>query len=120
MAHGQGDPLPSFMAVEGEWIIEDVALLYHSGHLSKASFTLAQERQDGSYAIGFDSAQLAASFGIEIDALVQANRNQTLVFVGTSDVAPIHGGASAVEYLFRIGETTAILTIESDQQEGTA
>ena len=44
----------------------------------------------------------------------------SLSFVGDGDVAPSHGGISAVEYIFSIGGRRAGLTIEIYQQEGRA
>jgi len=123
MAHGQGKPLPEFMKLDGEWIIENVAFLYHSdysGQARSATFAVGAEREDGSHALGFDSVQLAGAFDIEVSALIEANRNHTLVFVGDMDVVPTHGGTSAIAYIFRIGDRKATLTTEINQQEGTA
>jgi len=125
MTRGQGNPIPSFLKREGEWIIENVAFLYRADYSvasPEASLTVVAERQDGSYAWGFDSSQLAGAFGIEVTALLAANQNNTLVYVGTKDVAPGHGGYSAVAHIFRIGDRYATLTVETHrhQQEGTA
>ena len=125
MTQGQGKPLPEFMKLKGEWILENVAFLYHSdysGTAPQATLTLAQERQDGSHALGFDCAQLAGEFGIDVATLLEANREQSLVFVGDMDVTPTHGGVSAVAYIFRIEDRRAVLTTEThtNQQERTA
>jgi hypothetical protein len=123
MDDGQGEPLPSAIGVRGEWIIKNVAFIYHEGDDASEpspTFTRRAEREDGSYAMGFVAAQLAAAFGIETPSLMQANRNGLLTFVGDRSVAPSHGGISAVEYIFRIGGTHASLTTEIYQQEGRA
>jgi hypothetical protein len=115
---GQGKPLPSFMQLNGEWIIENYLFLYHSE--PQASFTRAAEKEDGSWAVGFNSAQLASALGVDVATVVEANRNQTLIFLGTKNVAPSHGGISATAYNFRIGERQGFLTVEIYQQEGSA
>ena len=119
---GQGKPLPSFMQLDGEWIIENHIFLYHSKSrvASTATFTIGAEKEDGSHAIGFDSVQLAATLGVDIPTLLEGNRNGTLIFLGDMDAAPSHGGISAKAYSFRLGEHQGFLTIEIDQQEGTA
>lgn len=121
MAQGQGNPLPPNMKLDGEWIIENVAFLYYTNEVaSEATFTIGQAKEDGTFAIGFDAAQLAAEFGIDVSSLLQANQSEMLVFVGTKDTAPTHGGISATEYVFGIGERRAILISETYQQEGNA
>ena len=80
MTPGQGNPIPSFLKREGEWIIENVAFLYRADYSvasPEASLTVVAERQDGSYARGFDSSQLSGAFGIEVTALLAANQNHT-------------------------------------------
>src|SRR5262249_54391823 len=120
MSSGQGKPLPSFMQLDGEWIIENHLFLYHSNHSSSASFTKGAERENGSWAVGFNSAQLAAALGVDVNTVIEANRNQTLIFLGTAKVAPSHGGSSASAYRFRIGDRQGSLTVEINQQQGTA
>jgi hypothetical protein len=123
MVSGQGKSLPKFLKSDGEWIIENLIYLYHSDGPSQtpsATFTVGAEREDGSHALGFDSAQLAAAFGIDISELMEANRSHSLEFVGNMDVAPVHGGIRAVAYIFQIGDRRAILTTEINQPEGTA
>jgi len=34
VTEGQGEPLPEFMKLEGEWIIKNVAFIYHENRLS--------------------------------------------------------------------------------------
>jgi hypothetical protein len=122
MTRGQGTPLPDFLKLDGEWIIENVAFLYHADHSGEspsATFPVGAEREDGSRALGFDSAQLAEAFGIELSALMEANRSHTLLFVGDMDVAPSHGGISAIAYIFQIGDRQIRLTTETYLQEGT-
>lgn len=118
---GQGKPLPIFLEADGEWIVEGYIFLYHSGEgASAAKFTMQAARHDGELCVGFDLSQLAAAIGVDIETLVTANQNGTLVLLGTADVPPIHGGASAKEYGFRIGDKQGSLTIETDQQSGQA
>ncbi|WP_315747572.1 MULTISPECIES: hypothetical protein [unclassified Bradyrhizobium] len=120
MMPGQGEALPEFMLLDGEWIIENHVFLHHSGNDSGSDFTRGAEREDGSFAIGFDTSQLAAAFEISPDALIKANQTGSLIFVGTMEVPPTHGGSRAEGYVFRINDRDAILTIETYQQEGKA
>jgi hypothetical protein len=121
MLRGQGKPLPSFMEVDGEWIVEGYIYLYHSGErASPAKFTMQAARHDGDLCVGFDSAQLAAAIGVDVKTLVEANQNLTLIALGTADVPPSHGGISAKEYGFRIENKRGSVVIERDQREGTA
>ena len=118
---GQGTALPAFLQCDGEWIFENQVFLYREDNTGRqATFTRIAERLDGSFCVGFDSAQLAQAFGISAAALFEANQSRDLIFVGTIDAVPTHGGTSATAYLFRIGEMEAALTVESDQHEGTA
>jgi hypothetical protein len=120
LPNGQGNPLPDFMKSDGEWIIENVAFLYHAVHStqSTATFTVGAAREDGSYARGFDSLQLAGQFGIDVESLLEANRSGLLVYVGDKDVPPTRGGVSAVSHIFRIRDHRASLIVETYQQEG--
>ena len=104
MQRGQGKPLPSFMELSGEWIVEGFIFLYHSDseRAPAATFTRHAERHDGQLCIGFDSSQLAAALGVDVETVVRANQNQTLVVCGTAAVPPTHGGVSATAYGFRI------------------
>lgn len=119
---GQGEPLPEFMKLDGEWIVKGYIFLYHTKDRSftPATFTMAAAREDGDFAVGFDSAQLAGAFGIEIDMLIEANQNHSLVFLGEHDGTPIHGGTVAKNYIFAIGDLRGYVTVETNQQEGTA
>jgi hypothetical protein len=118
---GQGKPLPAFIEADGEWIAEGYIFLYHSGErASAAKFTMQAARHDGELCVGFDSSQLAAAIGVDVETVVTANQNGTLILLGTADVPPIHGGASAKEYGFRIGDKQGSLTIEIDQRSGQA
>ncbi len=122
MLRGQGKPLPSFMRLDGEWIVEGFMFLYHSrsGRAPSATFTMHAERHDGQLCVGFDSAQLAVALGVDIETVVKANQNQTLIVLGTATVPPTHGGATATAYGFKIGDKQGSVVIESDQKEGHA
>jgi hypothetical protein len=120
--NGQGKPLPPIMGLEGEWVVEGYVFIYHSrsGRVPQAMFTMRAERHDGDLCLGFDSEQLAATLDVDVDTLIEANQAQTLIALGVADVMPTHGGRSAKAYGFRIGDREGFLTIEIDQQEGTA
>src|SRR5271169_3157470 len=97
MLRGQGKPLPPFMELDGEWIVEGFMFLYHSKseQVPVATFTRQAERHDGQICVGFDSSQLAAALDVNVETLVRANQDQTLIVLGTTAVPPTHGGASA-------------------------
>jgi hypothetical protein len=122
MMPGQGKPLPPFMKLDGEWIIESYLFLYHSKLVGapQATFTMHAERHDGELCIGFDSTQLAGALGLDIASVMSANRDGSLIVLGVADRAPTHGGTSAKTYGFEIGGRKAYLTVETDQQEGKA
>jgi hypothetical protein len=120
MHPGQGKRLPKFTQLDGEWIIENYLFLYYSDQPSKATFTRVLETTDGNLAVGFDAAQLASELGVDVTTIIEANRNHTLMFTGTRSVAPSHGGLSATAYRFMIPGHWGTLTVEIDQQEGTA
>ena len=110
------------MELDGEWIVEGFIFLYHSEseRAPAATFTRHAERHDGQLCVGFDSSQLAAALSVDVETLVKANQNQTLIVLGTAAVPPTHGGASATAYGFQIGDNQGSVVIESDQQEGRA
>jgi hypothetical protein len=118
---GQGKPLPSFLQLDGQWIVEGLMFLYHSESedASAGTFTRQAERHDGQLCIGFNAAQVAAALGVPAEALMEANRNQTLVPLGTASVQPEHGGVSATAYGFGIGEKQGYVTVEQ-YNEGRA
>jgi hypothetical protein len=123
MMPGQGKSLPSFMERDGEWIVENYIFLYHSDESRKnlqARFTVVAARHDGDLCIGFDSAQLASALGVDIPTLITANQNHSLVVLGVTDVPAIHGGKAAKEYGFQLNGRIGSITVETDQQEGTA
>jgi hypothetical protein len=118
---GQGKPLPQFLKLDGEWIVEGFLFLYHSEseNVSAGTFTRQAERHDGQPCIGFNSAQVAAALGIDVNTLMEANRNHTLIPLGTAAMPPEHGGASATAYGFQIGDKQGYVTIEK-YNEGRA
>jgi hypothetical protein len=120
MMPGQGKPLPKFMQLAGEWIFENQVFLHHAGTEAGADFTRGAERLDGSFAVGFSGTQLATAFGLELADIIEANQVGTLIFVGTAEVPPVHGGSRATAYFFRIGDSEAVLNVETYQSEGRA
>jgi hypothetical protein len=121
---GQGAPLPDFLKCPGEWIIEGHIFLYYSDDQSETGaaprFTRGASRHDGQPCIGFDVAQLAAAFDLDVAAVLAANRDQSLICRGTAPTRAAHGGSSARVYAFRIGDRDAYLTIETNNHEGVA
>ena len=122
---GQGEPLPEFLKCEGEWIVKGYLYLYVPDDAqliggSAPRFTAGAARHDGADCVGFDAAQLAAAFEIDVPTLRIANQNHTLICLGVADVPPKHGGVSAKAYGFQIGDRKQMLTVERDQSQGTA
>jgi len=112
--HGQGKPLPPFLKLDGEWIVEGFLFLYHSNseNVSAGTFTRQAERHDGQLCIGFNSAQIAGALGVDVKVVIEANQNQTLVPLGTAMVPPERGGAAATAYGFKIGDKEGYVTVE--------
>lgn len=54
------------------------------------------------------------------DEVLAANRDYSLTCRGITKSTPRHGGRTAITYAFRIGSKDAYLTIESNDDEGTA
>lgn len=77
-------------------------------------------RKDGDACVGFDAVQIAAALGVDVATVVEANKDGTLICLGTAVVPPSHGGRTATEYGFRLGDRQGSLTVEIDQQEGSA
>src|SRR4051794_13143743 len=121
LAPGQGKPLPDFLNLSGEWIIEGLVFLYYRDEQSQTGtaprFTRHAERHDGRPCIGFDVAQLAAAFDVDVDVLLAANRDGSLVCRGTAQSTPTHGGTRATTYAFQIGDRNEYLTIETNDNE---
>lgn len=119
---GQGKPLPSFMEVDGQWILENHLYICRSnpGSVRKVILTPGAQRHDGTYAVGFAADQLAAALGITVDELFKANESGALIFLGVANVLPQHGGSRAHAYGFRIGSVENFLTVETSQSEGAA
>jgi hypothetical protein len=112
---GQGKPLPEFLKLDGEWIVESHMFLYHSDSEddpSAGTFTRQAERHDGQLCIGFNATQVAIALGVDLKTLLEANRNQTLVPLGVAQVQPKRGGISATSYGFKIGERQGALVVE--------
>jgi hypothetical protein len=125
LPHGQGKPLPDFLKLDGEWVIENLVFLYYSDPDQSATgaaprFTRGANRHDERPCIGFDVSQLAAAFDLPTDAVLAANRNGTLICRGTADTPPKHGGHSATTYAFRLDGKDAYLTVEMNDDKGTA
>jgi hypothetical protein len=106
--------LPPFLKLDGEWIVEGFLFMYHSDseNISAGTFTRQAERHDGQLCIGFNAAQIAGALGVDVETVVQANQNQTLVPLGTASVQPEHAGAAATAYGFKIGDKEGYLTVE--------
>jgi len=111
---GQGKPLPPFLKLDGEWIIEGFMFLYHSDseNISAGMFTRRAERHDGQLCIGFNAAQIAGALGVDVKAVIEANQNHTLVSLGTAAVPPERGGEAATAYGFKIGDKQGYVTVE--------
>jgi hypothetical protein len=122
--HGQGKPLPEFLKLAGEWIIEGYFFLYYSDGQAATEdaprFTRGASREDGQPCIGFDIAQLAAALDLKVDDVLLANQQRRLVLRGTADTPPTHGGKRATVYAFRVGDRNGYLTIETSHAEKVA
>jgi hypothetical protein len=111
---GQGMPLPPFLKLDGEWIVEGFMFLYHldAENTSAGTFTRQAERHDGQLCIGFNVAQIAAALRVDVRTVIEANQDQTLVPLGTASVPPERGGAAATAYGFKIGDKQGFVTVE--------
>jgi hypothetical protein len=111
------------MECEGEWIIENHMFLYHDKNTqggTAARLTIGADRYDGNRCIGFDCAQLAAALKLDVQTVVSANHDGSLLVLGVANVTPTRDGTSARQYGFQIGDRKGALTIETGNNEGTA
>jgi hypothetical protein len=118
MAHGQGDPLPSFMEIDGEWIVKDHLFLDHSAPPNERHFTRTIERKEGSVIVGFRPSHLAAAFEIDVSALRIANQLGRLIFTEVTHAKPTRGGASARAYGFKMGDREIKVVVEVGPHDG--
>lgn len=83
---GQGEDLPEFAKVKGQWISRNQMYLYRPVTPWTGSTTMSQamERRDGSWALGFDADQLAAGLGLSVDELFNHNRAGALFPEGSA------------------------------------
>ena len=110
---GQGEPLPDFAKLDGEWIWLNHLFLYQSGSPLQlgAALTIRLERTDGGNAVGVDADRLAVQLGLSAAALRAHNRAGTLFVAGRRDDLP--GGAGSVAtYRFRVGNAEATMAFE--------
>ena len=122
---GQGKPLPADFPYKGEWLLEHRMFLYRAdasrgGDGAAPQFTAAGPSSPGSFCFGFDVEQLAAALNMESDKVFEANRDGSLILIGTAEVPPTQGGTAAKQYGFRCGDNEGSLTIEVDGRSGQA
>ena len=119
--NGQGNPLPSFFKLEGEWIIEPFLFMCHSSTPPSNAVLMAMgaEFKDGGRAVGIHSHHLAAALDMDREELRDANRNGTLICLGERKTTPANGGVSATDYGFQVGDNVGSVTVESLGGEGT-
>jgi hypothetical protein len=121
---GQGTALPKFLQCEGDWIAEGYLYLHWgiSGNAipgATGQFTFGA-RYHGEPCVGIDASQLAAALEVDRATIIAANRDCSLVFLGTAEVPPTHGGLQATAFGFRLGDRESYLTIETNPHQGTA
>ena len=111
---GQGESLPNFARLDGEWIWLNHLFLYQSDDGAPqpgAALTIRLERTDGGNAVGVDADRLAVQLGLSAAALRAHNRAGTLFIAGRRDDLP-GGGGSTVTYRFRVGDVEASMAFE--------
>ncbi|HLG44759.1 MAG TPA: hypothetical protein VKY24_00845 [Reyranella sp.] len=111
---GQGEPLPRWAKVEGQWVWRNNLFLYkpRDGQKTGAvAITMTLRRADGNVAPGVDAIRLAEQLKVSVTQLFAHNMAGTL-FVAAHRDAPQYGGVSAVTYRFRIGMVQAYRTFE--------
>jgi hypothetical protein len=121
---GQGNALPDFLDIKGQWIIENSLFIYVEpapveGGLSPR-YVRTIEREDGVECIGFDVDQLAALFDTDRTAIFAANQVGGLIFLGVANRVPDHGAFAAVAYGFCFNGENNELVIKSHDHQGSA
>ena len=80
---GQGKPLPEFMQLAGEWIVENQVFLHHAGTEAGPDFTRgAKNVRTAELCRRIGASQLAAAFALQPADIMEANRTGTLIFAG--------------------------------------
>ena len=89
---GQGEPLPSELGLNGEWIIEGRLLLARLPRAKRRALIFRVNLGKGRYCEGIDADLLANEIDAipDGDTLIEMNRDQCLA-VSMENVAPIPG-----------------------------
>jgi hypothetical protein len=110
---GQGNPLPEDFTYKGVWLLEPQLFLYrpdvhHTAGDRELTPVVSAGGQNWSY--GINAMQLAFALKVGMDKLFECNRNGTLVFVRSDEVATNRGTLPRLRLIFRIdGRQTAII-----------
>lgn len=122
---GQGNPLPGDFPYRGQWLLEPRVFLYTPDDPSQSAadavqFTAWVQPAQDDWSFGFDAAQLAANLGVTMAELLEANRARSLMLENVYADTPTGDGASQKIYEFRLGITTANITVEDLSRLGRA
>ncbi len=117
---GQGEALPDFAGVDGQWLWKNMLFLYRSGRPDDAiDMPLGMQRTDDSWCPGINADALANQLGVSVDTLFEHNQRLTL-YVSRFDAEPRFGGTRADGYRFRIGDRSVEIISEQGLAEGRA
>lgn len=120
----QGEPVAENLHPSAQWVIYERIFLYEPieaiASVPRAQFTTGLQRYDGETCIGFSWSQVAAALGVTSKEVLSANIDGSLIFHGCAQIPPSHGGLTATAYGFSIGDRRGYITVEKNQNEGTA
>lgn len=112
---GQGNPLPEHFPYKGEWLLDPQLFLYRPDANQTAGdreLTPVVSAGGQNWSYGINAVQLAFALRVGVDKLFECNRNGTLVFVCSDEVAPNRGTLPALRLIFKIDDRQTAIILE--------
>jgi hypothetical protein len=112
---GQGNPLPEHFPYKGEWLLDPQLFLYRPDANQTAGdreLTPVVSAGGQNWSSGINAVQLAFALRVGVDKLFECNRNGTLVFVCSDEVAPNRGTLPALRLIFKIDDRQTAIILE--------
>lgn len=115
---GQGKPLSPDFAYQGEWLHEAQIFLYRPTQAESPEITAPVDNGKAK-SLGFNAAQLASAFNLDIERVFEHNRAGTL-YLRVAEVPPSVGAIKAKLFIFEADRCQIGVTIELGLPKGNA